>query len=227
MNVISATGGSGSSFLYREFKKAGWKICLRPDGGSQKNNCDPIEHYKDRTRGFLKDVDYMLTEKGRCDLILDKLRNKEKTMVLCMTWGGLGFLQDEMAVIYLLRNPLYAFTSYSGGGWRKEGGEARIKKVGAKGPNDIRWVDAFFGWFSHWSNGARYALDAHNRGTGYIVRYDRLPDDWKKLPGRLPKVYKGFECKDDFNKVKRFLDTGTIDYIQEMTHDIWSTISKL
>jgi hypothetical protein len=144
-----------------------------------------------------------------------------------MSWGGMGLLNEVNNVIYLIRNPIFAFNSYSGGGWRSEGGKRRIKYVGASGPNDRKWIDAFFGDFSYWIDGAKNALKAKDKGIGHIVRYHKLTEDWKSLPMDLPPIYKGFECKDDISKVRGYLNDDTINYINNLTNNLWDKIDKL
>ncbi len=52
MVIISATGGSGSSFVADEFRRHFWNVCLRPDGGHQKATHTPAQIFLERTRPF-------------------------------------------------------------------------------------------------------------------------------------------------------------------------------
>ena len=87
MITISSTGGSGSSFVYREFKNHGWRVCLRPDAGSQKNYIDNYDLWKERTKGFFKPPKEKLPWEDLATYTIDKLRHEEKTMLLSMCWG--------------------------------------------------------------------------------------------------------------------------------------------
>ena len=169
MKIIYATGGSGSSFIGESFKKNGWSICLRPDGGDQKFNKSLEDIFIERTKKFFnfKLIDgKQYSQRELFDIAYPKLIEYEnarkwrgkKLLLLSMRWGGLNFLNElKEKTIFLIRDPLYTFNSYSGGGWRKEGGKNRIKFVGAKGPNDKLWIDKFFGDFSNWGKGAENA----------------------------------------------------------------------
>jgi len=145
-----------------------------------------------------------------------------------MTWGGLGFLNkiDSCPVIYFIRNPLFAFNSYSGGGWRSAGGLRRIAYVGAKDQNDKKWIDLFFGDFALWLDGSKNAIKAVEEGNGHIVRYHNLKKDWKQIPVKLPVVYRNFKCKDEIGKVEKYLSTNTVKYIKDITDDVWEKIEK-
>ena len=231
MKIISSTGGSGSSFVAEQFGKMGWHVCLRPDGGKQKATHTVEQIYMERTLPF-----YYSNIEGRQNTQRDLFNMAYEglnalrwpnLMLLCMSWGGMGFLNNlPEKAIFLLRDPVFAYNSYSGGGWRKEGGQRRIKYVGAEGPNDKIWIDAFLGDFSMWIDGAKNGLQAHNDGTGHIVRYHKLTEDWKKIDN-VPRVYEGFSAKDEEEKLEGFLTEETIDYIRKRTDDIWLTIDNL
>lgn len=231
MKIISSTGGSGSSFVAAQFEKYHWDVCLRPDGGRQKATHTVEEIYVRRMRPFFR-VNSPIEKHSQYELFqtayhgLKKLRRKN-LMLLCMSWGGMGYLNElKEETIFLLRDPIFAFNSYSGGGWRKEGGERRIKYVGASGPNDRKWIDAFLGDFSMWIDGAKNALQAHHNGTGHIVRYNRFVDDWKKIKG-VPPIHNHFDSKDNLPGLEGFLTTSTIDYIKERTLDVWEQIESI
>ncbi len=232
MLIISATGGSGSSFVVSRFKKKyKWNVCIRPDGGSQKSNHTVISIWKKRTCSFFPPPDGVETFNDRQLFEATygglKQTNNNKTMLMCMSWGGMGFLNDlSEKVIFLIRNPVFAFNSYSGGGWRSEGGQRRIKYAGASSPNDKMWIDAFLGDFSLWLKGAKNALRAAKEGRGVIVRCHRFKEDWKKIDN-VPPVYKGFKQHDDINKVSKYLTQETINYIEDKTQYVWEQIKAL
>lgn len=231
MKIISSTGGSGSSFIADFFKNNSWKVCLRPDGGKQKSTHTIHEIFLNRTKKFFK------SEKNINELNLKQLFdntysnlnkiNNQKIMLLCMSWGGLGYLNNlPEKTIFLVRDPIFAFNSYSGGGWRSAGGLRRIKYVNAKGPNDRMWIDAFLGNFSMWFDGANNALNAFKNNTGHIVRYNNLIEDWNKISD-VPKLSNEFEAKDDIEKVKKYLNDDTLQYIKKRTQRIWGQIREL
>ena len=232
MIVISATGGSGSSYVVKMFKKKyRWNVCIRPDGGSQKANKTVLSVWMERTKPFFPPPVGVeaFNQRQLFEAVYNGLKqhNTDKTMVMFMVWGGMGFLNDlAEKTIFLIRNPIFAFNSYSGGGWRAEGGQRRIKFVGAGGPNDRKWIDAFLGDFSFWLDGAKNALRAVREGKGRIVRYHRFKEDWEKIDN-VPPVYKGFKCRDDMAKVERHLTCETIRYIEERTRDVWEQIEAL
>jgi len=224
--IVSATGGSGSSFIVSSFIKGGWNVCVRPDGGHQKIKYTVDVIWKKRVSPFFitKTNTNTLTQKERFELTYEKLRHKKNIVLVCMTWGGMGFLKDlDEKAIYLIRNPVFAFNSYSGGGWRKDGGMRRIKYVGASSPNSKKWIDAFLGDFSFWVDGAENALKACKNGNGTIIRYHRLKEDWKQLDG-FENICGSFHCKDKEKKVTKYLTKKTIRYIKNKTKDIWGKI---
>ena len=231
MKIISSTGGSGSSFVAEQFKRMGWYVCLRPDGGKQKSTHTVEQIYTERTHPFYDSniEGKQNTQKDLFNMAYEGLNgfSPPNLMLLCMSWGGMGFLNDlPEKTIFILRDPVFAYNSYSGGGWRKEGGQRRIKHVGASGPNDKVWIDAFLGDFSMWIDGAKNALQAHNAGTGHIVRYHKFAEDWKKIDN-VPPIYQGFSAKDREEKLEGFLTEETIKYIREKTNDIWLAIDGL
>ena len=229
MIIISATGGSGSSFLVSSFLKRGWNVCARPDGGHQKLKHSVHSVWENRVKSFFDvPVDYRkMSQREMFDLTYDGLRNKKKTVLLCMSWGGMGFLKEvKEKVIYLVRDPVFAFNSYSGGGWRDSGGERRIRYVGASDPNDKKWIDAFLGYFSLWKDGAKNAIKSCKSGKGHIVRYHRFKEDWRRIGG-VHNVRYNFSCKDNNKKVIKHLTHDTIAYIKYKTKNIWSKIIEL
>jgi hypothetical protein len=233
MIVISSTGGSGSSFVAKQFKSRGWTVCLRPDGGKQKATHTPSQIFHQRMDHLIGGN--AIYEKSTQEQMFKtaykglKENDSPNLMLLCMTWGGLGYLNDiEEKTIFLIRDPIFAFNSYSGGGWREEGGQRRIKYIEATGPNDKKWIDAWMGDFSHWLDGAKYALQAHKEGKGHIVRYNKFKEDWAKLKN-VPPIHLQFNSKDDLLKIqqKGYLDLETVAYIRSKTREIWSEIQAL
>ena len=230
MVIISATGGSGSSFVADEFKKHYWNVCLRPDGGHQKATHTPAQIFLERTRPFYaswaKDKS---DQKEMFDQAYENLNSLgwSNLMLLCMTWGGLGYLNDlDEKPIFLVRDPVFAFNSYSGGGWRKEGGARSIKYVGATGPNDIRWINLWLSDFAFWLDGAKNALKAHKEGKGYIVRYHNFKNDWAKIPD-VPAIHTNFNSKDNPDKLQGFLSEETIEIIKRNTDEVWNAICEI
>jgi hypothetical protein len=230
MRIISSTGGGGSSFVADKFSENKWNVCLRPDGGHQKATHTAKQIYDERTSP------YFITKLGNdatqedmfreAYINLNKLPKEvsDKLMLLCMTWGGLGYLGGlQEKTIFLVRDPIFAFNSYSGGGWRKEGGARRIKYVDADGPNDKKWIDLWLNGFSFWKRGAENALTAVQSGAGDLVRYHNFVEDWSRLDG-VPPIHKNFSSKDNPEKLKGFLTLNTIRYIREQTNDIWKEI---
>ena len=233
MIIISSTGGSGSSFVADQFMKQRYSVCLRPDGGKQKATHTPAQIFHERMIPLVGEtkINDQSTQQEMFETAYTELKkiDNPNLMLLCMTWGGLGFLNRiEEKPIFLIRDPVFAFNSYSGGGWRQEGGQRRIKYVGAGGPNDKKWIDAWIGGFSHWLDGAKFALKAHKKGRGYIVRYDKFKEDWSKIDG-VPPIHLNFDSKDNFSKIqqKGYLQLETIAYIKSKTKDVWSEIQAL
>ena len=100
MKIISSTGGGGSSFVADKFAENRWAVCLRPDGGQQKATHTEKQIYDERTAMFFKT---RLQEKPtQKEMFLEAYSGLKKIphhisdniMLLCMTWGGLGFLND-------------------------------------------------------------------------------------------------------------------------------------
>ena len=238
MLVISSTGGGGSSFVSEGFKKNRWSVCERPDGGQQKATHSIEEIFTERTKRFFNysiDTRKKYTQKELFEIAYPKLKKYEKDrkwrgkklLLLCMSWGGLDLLNNlEEKTIFLVRNPVFALNSYSGGGWRKEGGQRRIDYVGASGPNDKDWIDKFFGDFSMWIRGVENAIYSQKNGTGYVVRYHKFKEDWSKLDG-VPPIHKNFICKDDESKLDGFLTQDTIQYVKDKTYRVWNEIENI
>ena len=231
MKIITSTGGGGSSFVANQFSLNKWDVCLRPDGGKQKATHTVEQIFLKRTKPFFNvDVqDNQYSQKELFQMTYDNLKSLKQSnlMLLCMSWGGMGFLNDlEEETIFLLRNPIFAFNSYSGGGWRPEGGKRRIEYIGASGPNDKKWIDAFLGDFSMWLDGAKNALESHKNGNGHIVRYHKFVEDWKKIDG-VPPIHNEFKSKDSYDKITGFLTEETVNYIKEKTDDVWNEIEEI
>ena len=228
---MSGTGGSGGTFICSRFRRCGWKTCVRPD----KINNPPgkvitketIKTYKNKTKGLFslpskikKFTDEELFKVTYKELKHHKLSNK--IMLFCMRWGGLGYLtQIKEKPIYVIRNPIFAFNSYSGGGWRIT--NRRVENAG--GP--IRWADLWFGKVGMWISGTQYALDEYNKGKAYVVRYDRFKEDWLKIGKGVPPIYKNFVCKDKMSKVKKKFSSDVIDYVKAKTDSIWGEVEKI
>jgi len=203
MLIISATGGSGSTFVSSRFKKAGWSVCLRPDVGSQKGFV--LDYFKKRTAKFFKSSPDIYDDRELFELVyrhlkLDKKTRKNKTMLMLMVWGGLGFLKDlPDKKIYIVRSPIFTYNSYIK--------PQHLERLGAKSKDDPKAVDAFFGWYSHWVEHYKNALEDKD---GYVVRYENFKKDWEKIPD-VPPIHKDFVCKNDISKLT--LKQDTIDYI--------------
>ena len=232
MIIVSSTGGSGSSFLADQFTENGWAVCLRPDGGHQKATHTVGQIYHERVGPFFKsDIGDPVLQREMFDEAYSKLQrtNFNKVMLLCMTWGGLGYLNElKEEAIFLIRDPIYAFNSYSGGGWRRAGGERRIKYVGASGPNDRKWIDAWLNNFSFWKSGAENALQAAKNKTGHLIRYHSFSEDWEKVQDALdvPPIHANFKNKDNPEKLEGYLTEDTISYIRSQTDYIWKEIEQ-
>jgi len=234
MIIINSTGGGGSSFVADEFSKRGWKVCLRPDGGRQKATHTVEQVYLERTKPFFEnnlelEGERQYSQKELFDNAYKNLRNisNSNLLLLCMSWGGMGYLnQLEEKTIFLVRDPVFAYNSYSGGGWRSAGGERRIKHVGATGPNDKKWIDLFLGDFSMWVSGVENALKAYHNESGYIVRYHKFAHDWKKIEG-VPPIYRTHKAKDNEEKIAGFLTQETVEYIREKTNSVWEKVQKI
>lgn len=232
MLVLSSTGGSGSTFVLDQLRKHGWQVCQRPDAGQQKVNNTLYSTWKVRTKEFMSEPDGLeqMSTEELFQYTYNQLKGQEhpKLAMLCLEWGGRGYLSQCKGdmVVYVVRDPVFAFNSYSGGTeWSGDKGR-RIRYVGASGPNDKVWVDAFFGSFSFWLSGAYHALQAAKFGKGHIVRYERFEEDWKRIGG-LPPIYENFHCADSMEKVSSHLTLETIEYIREHTGYVWNQICEL
>jgi hypothetical protein len=224
---ICATGGSGSSFLVDKFIDDKWRVCIRPDGGHQKANITSFDIYKKRTAHFFKTkLLFNATPEEMFEETYSQINeiNNGKFMLMSMSWGGMGFYNNkDTKVIFLVRDPIYSFNSYSGGGWRSAGGERRINYVGATNANDKRWIDLWLNNFSYWKKGAEFALKAAKSGKGYLVRYHSFEEDWSLIPN-VPPFHKDFKSSDNPDKYKKLLNDATIKYIRRQTDDIWTEI---
>ena len=233
MVLISSVGGSGSSFVAEEFRKHFWDVCLRPDGGGQKATHTKQEIFLERTKPFYDswtDHDTTLEQMFKQAYVKLSAINNPNLMLLSMTWGGLGLLNVvKEKPIFLVRDPIFAFNSYSGGGWRKgkeSGGSRRIKYVKATGPNDRKWIDLWLGDFAHWIDTTSNAIRAVQDERGYIVRYHNFKEDWSKIPN-VPPIHLNFSSKDNPEKLEGFLNQDSIDYIRQRTDTIWNTVCEL
>ena len=73
--IIASSGGSGSSFIVDKFIDNKWRVCIRPDGGSQKLNHSIYEIYRQRTKFFFKSrLSENSTEKELCEETLRELK---------------------------------------------------------------------------------------------------------------------------------------------------------
>lgn len=176
MQIIASAGGSGSSFVATELANKGYNVVVRPDSGYQKPGRDPVEIARKRCAGLCVIPNHDHTPRELFDEVYTGLIRRN-VVLLSMTWGGLGYL-DDLPVIWLVRHPVHAFNSFSGGGWRHEGGRRRFESFGCETANDRRWIDAFLGDFSHWIAMAESAVASVSAGQGEIVRYHRFAEDW-------------------------------------------------
>jgi len=108
----------------------------------------------------------------------------------------------------------------------KKGGRVRLKQAGFK-LNTRAWVDEFLR-FSMWIEGAKEALYLARQGKALIVRYDRLPSDWKMVSTQLgvPDVSRRFVCGDSMEKVRRFLAKDTVEYLVRRTEAAWAPLKE-
>ena len=233
MVIISSVGGSGSSFVAEQFQRYAWRVCLRPDGGGQKATHTEQQIFLERTRPFYSswaDESASLEQMFKQAYVKLSGKNESNLMLLCMTWGGLGLLNlVKEKPIFLVRDPIFAFNSYSGGGWRsgaESGGTRRIRYVEASGPNDKKWIDLWLGNFAYWIDTTNNAIRSIQENKGYIVRYHNFKEDWSKIPN-VPPIHEEFSSKDDLKKLEGFLTQDTIDYIREKTDDIWNTVCEI
>lgn len=232
MLLLGSTGGGGSTYVLNRLRDFGWRVCQRPDAGHQKVNNTLQSTWRVRTKDFMEepqDLDNMTTE-ALFQYTHSQLKRQDQNRLamLCLEWGGRGLFHacEGDIVVYMLRDPLFAFNSYSGGTeWSGDKGR-RIRYVGGAGPNDKKWIDAFFGDFSFWRGNAENALQAVRAGTGHVVRYEHFEQDWKRL-GEFPPIYKGFKCADSMGKVTSHLTLETISYIRDVTGDVWNQLCDL
>lgn len=202
MIIISGTGGSGSTFVSSQFKKAGWEVCIRPDAGWQKD--DPQGHFRKRTWKFFMTERLGYTCKEMFDITYENLSGKN-IMLMTMVWGGLGYLKDlPEQKIYLIRNPVYTYNSYIK--------PQHVEHLNAKSRNDKKVVDAFLGKYSHWIDHYKYAISDKK---GYVVRYENFIRDWEKIPN-VPPIHKKFQPS---NKTLDLAES-TIQYILDRTNEI-------
>ncbi len=207
MLIISATGGSGSTFIASSFKKAGWKVCLRPDVGSQKGF--DFSYYKKRTAPFFKTKLKNYDDAKMFNEVYEHLHGKEKTMLLLMTWGAMNFLKGLPETrIYVIRNPIFTYNSYIK--------EQHLERLGGKSKDDPKIIDAFFGNYSRWNDHYRAAISDNPK---YMVRYESFKEDWEKIPD-VPPIYKRFEGKNNWDKIK--LKKKTLDYIFCVAGQRWN-----
>ena len=234
MIVMSGTRGSGGTFICSRVGRYGWLTCIRPD----KINNPPgkviegktIRTYKSKTRAFFRLPSKIkrFTDKELFKVTYKELKHHKlsnKIMLFCTRWGGFGYLtQIEEKPIYVVRNPVFAFNSDSGGGWRiKKGRVEHIKQAG--GP--IKWAELWFGEVGLWMAGTQYALDEYKKGKAYVVRYNRFEEDWLKIGKSVPPIYKDFVCKDEISRVKEKFSIDVIDYIKAKTDSLWEEIEKI
>lgn len=232
MIIISATGGSGSTFVRDSLRRKGYKVCARPDAGRQKLNQTMLSTWKIRTKPFFSfDKSYM-EDLGAVELFHVtynrlKRQNNRRLVLMLLEWGAMGFLKNKPEKpIYLVRDPLYTITSYSSGTSFNQDKGRRIKYAGGKDHNDPIWIDAFFGEFSWWMENAEHAIQAVKEGRGHIVRYYRFKEDWSRIPG-LPDITDSFKCKNDPAAPVRFFSEEALKYIEEKTKGVWNEVMNL
>ena len=140
--------------------------------------------------------------KERAAGVLKKLRQlpkQSKVALITIRWGNMGLYKDE-PVIYMIRNPLYAYVSFSGGGWLKQNIE-HLRFTGTLDPNCRKWIDAWLGDRWLWKSGAEVALSAYEDGVGTIVRYNKFKTDWPKTG--MPAIHHGFKSHDTLGFISR------------------------
>jgi len=228
--ILSSTGGGGSSFLVDELIRSGYNVCVRPDGGEQKIGISSFEIYKNRTKDFfrtrLSDGCDDLEMFNEAFVSLNS-KKKGKYALVCMNWGLKGYFEKvsmDIKPFYLVRDPLFAFNSYSGNGWRSDGGQRRISGLGFESANDPRWVEAWLGEFAHWEKGAKVALLAHRSNRGHLLRYHSLREDASHT-NLLPKL-ENYKCGDVEEKLT-CLSSETKLLIREKTAKLWDEILSL
>lgn len=225
MLTVSACGGSGSSFLIWCAKKHGWRVCKRPDKPGV--NANQIYRTRMEPFGYPKGWKEMYASQRAAATVkyLSKHKHSKRVMLLCMSWGHRGHLENSGAV-HLIRHPVHAYVSYSGGGWLPQN-RGNLSYVGATSPDDPKWIDAWLYEHSAWVPGAMHALDAWEKGTGHIVRYDHFVDDWARLPMprfEIAKHYRG--CSDDWEKTLSYIHHETVDRIMKKAEPLWKAIQR-
>ena len=235
MLIISSMGGSGSTFVRDALKRKGYEVCARPDAGRQKLNQTMLSTWGIRTQKFFHfNPIENITAENLFKETYTRLKTLEtkgrKIALLLLEWGAMGFLQNlDERPVYIIRNPLFAFNSYSSGTAFNRDKGRRIKYAGGKDQNDPVWVDAFFGNFSLWLPNAENALKAVQRNKGFVVRYFKFEQDWKTVQEALnvPDITGNFKCMNNIDLVHKHLSRETISYIKEKTDKIWNEILAL
>lgn len=224
MIIVTATGGSGSSFIRHEFKEYGWDVCKRPDKiGNEDVFCDRIKSLM-RVPKSAPQMD----DGEKFEYIKDRIGYKSKKLLLSWEWGAKGMYRGySPKPIYMFRDPVFTLNSFSGGGWYPKVRDGRIREAGCSTANSAEWVDAFFGRYGLWEDLARVAIEEVSHGLAHILRYDRFESDWKRIDYFVPPIYKSFDCKDDMDKVRKFLTDDTIEYIRERAGELWRDIQEL
>lgn len=234
MLIISSTGGSGSTFVINALRKAGYRVCARPDAGRQKLNQTMLSTWHERVKPFFRsDPPEDITAQRLFQHTYDELKKMDegRPALVLLEWGAMGFLDYVKNIekpIYLIRDPLLTINSYSSGTtWSRDYGK-RIKYAGGEDHNDPAWIDAFFGGFSWWLANAQNALEAVKNDQGYIVRYYKFKVDWNSIPNMymLPIANK-FKCKNNMKVATSFFSQEAIDYIRSKTDTIWNEIKSL
>jgi hypothetical protein len=223
VKIISSCGGSGSTFVKKALLGMGWRLCIRPDKGFGKEW--KIMKVKLAQVGISASNLKRKDVRGRAIGLVNMLKSlpkQNRVALITIRWGNMGLYRD-MPVIYMIRNPLHAYVSFSGGGWLKQNIE-HIRFTGTIDPNSKEWIDAWLGDRWLWLKGAEVALEAHAKGNGTVVRYNKFNDDWAKTG--MPPI-SGFSSRDDMAKVKRFLRQETIEYIRSKTDRIWKEVDSL
>ena len=227
--IVASAGGCGSSFLIGELLRQGFAVCIRPDGGANKIGVDPFEVYKSRTRLFYRTkLCAASSEKERAEECLRELSKlSRKVALVSMRWGYLGLFREldrEMELRFLVRNPLFAFMSYSGLGWRSEGGLKRVAGVGAQDYTDRAWIDAWLGDFGNWLEGAGEAMRYIKEKPGNeskVALYHKFQNHFDDLI-----TVDGFRFSDSEEKLS-VLDAQTRLYIERRTSELWSELLRV
>ena len=209
MVIISATGGSGSTFINRQFKHTGWNVCLRPDVGFIKDTVWSYANKRTHPYFKLKKKDYTL--ESLFETVYNGLARVPKCMLMSMVWGTRGLLLDKTRIIkiYIIRNPIYTYNSY-----------VKPQHLNGRNINDKEMVDWFFKENSRWLDQCKYALE----DKCYVVRYERFHEDWAKIP-KVPKISKWFTNRNHPGKLQ--VNEETAKYIIDLTKDVWEKICQL